>query len=79
MATSSSELLEMNTKSVNTNPFGVYICQLNASGEMFQKFIELKEQGKDLLNACDHHIGHVLNKFLVSLRLTMSGENCIVS
>ena len=45
VATSSNGLLEINTRSVNTNPFGLYTCQLNASGEIFQKVIQLKEQG----------------------------------
>ena len=45
VATSSSELLEIDTKSVSANPFGLYICQLNASGEVFEESTFLKEQG----------------------------------
>ena len=46
VATSSfSGLLEINTKSVSANPFGLYICQLNASGEVFEESTFLKEQG----------------------------------
>ena len=57
VATSSSGLLQISTKSVNANPFGVYTCQLNASREIFQKCIELKEQGTGLSNTCDYHAG----------------------
>ena len=49
VATSSSGMLQINTKSVNTNPFGLYTCQLNASGETFQKFFQLKERGIQLM------------------------------
>ena len=61
VAISSSGLLQISTKSVNANPFGVYTCQLNASGEIFHKFIELKEKGTDLptYTTCNYHAGHV--------------------
>ena len=45
VATSSSGMLEIDTKSVSANPFGVYICLLNASGEIFEESAFLKEQG----------------------------------
>ena len=46
VATSTSGLLQMDSKSVvKRNPFGLYICQLNASGVTFQKSSVLKEQG----------------------------------
>ena len=47
VATSISGQLHIDTKSVNTNPFGLYICQLNASGAMFQRSNTIKEQGID--------------------------------
>ena len=45
VATSSSGMLQTNTKSVNTNPFGLYSCHLNASGAIFKKSYFLEEQG----------------------------------
>ena len=45
VATSTSELLEIDTKGVVANPFGLYVCQLNASGAIFQKSYFLDEQG----------------------------------
>ena len=49
VATSTSGQLQIDTKSVNTNPFGLYICQLNASGAMFQRSNTVKERGIDNL------------------------------
>ena len=49
VATSLSGMLQMNTKSVSANPFGLYICQLNASGEIFEELTFLKEQGLQLV------------------------------
>ena len=37
--------LQINTKDIHANPFGLYICQLNASGEIFEESIFVKEQG----------------------------------
>ena len=51
VSSSSNGSLQIDTKSVDTNPFGLYTCQLNASGEMFQKSYLLKEQGTILLLA----------------------------
>ena len=45
VATSTSGQLQIDTKSVNANPFGLYICQLNASGLAFNETIILKDQG----------------------------------
>ena len=45
VATSLSGMLEINSRSVNANPFGLYNCQLNASGEIFEESTFLKEQG----------------------------------
>jgi hypothetical protein len=45
VATSSHGMLQINTKSVQANRFGLYICQLNASGEIFEESTFLKEQG----------------------------------
>ena len=45
VATSSSGMLQTNTKSVNANPFGLYDCHLNASGAIFKKSYFLEEQG----------------------------------
>ena len=42
---STSGQLRIDTKSVNANPFGLYICQLNASGLIFNETIILKNQG----------------------------------
>ena len=46
VATSTSGQLQIDTKSVNANPFGLYICQLNASGVTFNKTIAIIEQGR---------------------------------
>ena len=45
VATTTSGLLQLNTKTIYRNPFGLHICQLNASGVTFQKSVFLKEQG----------------------------------
>ena len=37
--------IQINSKIVIVNPFGLYICQLNASGEIFEEALLLKEQG----------------------------------
>ena len=37
--------LQIDASSVEKNPFGLYTCQLNASGAIFQKLYILKEQG----------------------------------
>ena len=37
--------LRMDTNSIDVNQFGVYTCQLNASGVTFQKLHFLTEQG----------------------------------
>ena len=60
VAISSSGMLQINMKSVNVNPFGLYTCQLNASGQLFRKFVALKEQGTDKLCTCDHHVCIIL-------------------
>ena len=46
VATSTSGLLQIDSKSVKANPFGLYICQLNASGVTLQKSSVLKERGR---------------------------------
>ena len=46
VATSTSGLLEIDTKTVSANPFGVYICQLNASNIVYNKSIGIKETGE---------------------------------
>ena len=38
--------LQVDTGSVDTNTYGLYTSQLNASGVVFQKSYVLKEQGK---------------------------------
>ena len=45
VAASSTGMLQINTKSVHANTFGLYICQLNASGVIFEESIFVKEQG----------------------------------
>ena len=45
VATSTSGLVQVDSKTVDANPFGLYICQMNASGVMFQTSVVLKEQG----------------------------------
>ena len=49
MTTSTSGQLQIDTKTVNANPFGLYICQLNASGVTFNKTIFIKEQGNHIV------------------------------
>ena len=44
VVTSTSGLLQVDSKSVKANPFGLYICQLNASGVTFQKSSVIREQ-----------------------------------
>ena len=45
VATTTDGLLQLNTMTVNGNPFGLHICQLNTSGVTFQKQVFIKEQG----------------------------------
>ena len=45
VATSTSGLLQIDTESISGRPFGLYTCQLNASGVLFQKSHVIKEQG----------------------------------
>ena len=45
VATSPSGSLQIDTRNVNVNPFGLYTCQLNASGDIFQQSYLLKEKG----------------------------------
>ena len=46
-SSTNSGSLQIDTKSArgDINQFGVYTCQLNASGVIFQKTLFLKEQG----------------------------------
>ena len=44
-ATSLNGIVQINTKSVSAIPFGLYVCQLNASGMIFDETSFLKEQG----------------------------------
>ena len=53
VATSSSGLIETNTKDINANPFGLYNCRLNASGAIFKKSSLLEEQGMATYNNHD--------------------------
>ena len=45
VATSINSSLQINARSINTNQFGLYICQLNASGATFRRSYTLKEKG----------------------------------
>lgn len=45
VATSTGELLKVETMNVKATPFGLYTCQLNTSAGMFQKSIVIKERG----------------------------------
>ena len=45
LSSSTNGSLQIETRSVDTNMFGLYTCQLNASGIIFQKSYILKEQG----------------------------------
>ena len=45
VATSLNGIVQINTKSVSAIPFGLYVCQLNASGMIFDETSFLKEQG----------------------------------
>ena len=70
MATSTSGALQINIKSVNANPFGLYICQLNASGVIFQKSSIIKEQGNDIRvnhNDCGLSIAYFVAAFLMMI------------
>jgi hypothetical protein len=58
VATSSSGLLEINTKNINANPFGLYDCHLNASGSIFKKSSFLEEQGM-----ANYYYGHELTLY----------------
>ena len=82
MATSSSGMLQINTKSVNANPFGLYSCQLNTSGELLNKFFHLKEQGMCIQLSLEHVAMcycSIVYTILVSLRMTMNTVDCVVS
>ena len=73
VATSTDGLLQVETKSVKTNPFGLYTCQLNASGEMFHKSIVLKDRG--IIN--DVMITKSTYRYIhaASLRITLTAES----
>ena len=43
--------LQVDTNGVIANPFGLYVCQLNASGAIFQKSYFLEEKGSDIFVA----------------------------
>lgn len=45
VATSQRRVLQIDTKTIHVTPFGLHICQLNASGVTLQKSVFLKEQG----------------------------------
>ena len=50
VATSLNGIMQINTKSVSAIPFGLYVCQLNASGVIFEETSFLKEQGLHSIN-----------------------------
>ena len=45
LSSSTNGSLQIETRSVDANMFGLYTCQLNASGVIFQKSYVLMEQG----------------------------------
>ena len=49
VSTSDNGSLQIDTKSVDSSPFGLYTCQLNASSVTFQKSYLLKEHGTIIL------------------------------
>ena len=63
VATSSRGMLEINSKNVNTNPFGVYTCQLNVSGEIFEETAFLKEQGLQPVGVVRHNYTQIILSF----------------
>ena len=77
MATSTDGLLQVETRSAKANPFGLYTCQLNASGEMFQKSFVIKERGNDLMITVDIIIQDVygITFDTAALRMTVNTEN----
>ena len=60
VATSSSGMLQITTKSVNANPFGVHTCRSNASGEMFEEETFLKEQGLQPVGIVGQNINNLI-------------------
>ena len=45
VSSSTNGSLQIDTKTIDINSFGLYTCQLNASGVIFTKSYTLKEQG----------------------------------
>ena len=45
VATSLSGIIQINTKRIIANPFGLYVCRLNATGVIFEETSLLMEQG----------------------------------
>ena len=53
LSTSPGSLL-IDTRSINLNQFGLYTCELNASGVIFQKTYILKEQGTMIIDVFNY-------------------------
>ena len=69
MATSSHGMLEINTKTVNANPFGVYTCQQNVSGKIFEKTAFLKEQGLQPVGVIRHNCTQIILSLICDLKI----------
>ena len=69
--------LQIDTRSVDTNQFGLYTCQLNASGVTFQKLYILKEQGTLIIDAFLIITVMMLNSLIIAanLRMTLDIKN----
>ena len=69
--------LQIDTRSVDTNQFGLYTCQLNASGVTFQKLYILKEQGTLIIDAFLIITVMMLNFLIIAanLRMTLDIKN----
>ena len=80
VATSTSGQLQIDTKSVNANPFGLYICQLNASGVTFNKTVFVKEQSNHSVATHDHiiliyHFKSCIQITTANIRITIDAGN----
>ena len=75
LSSSTNSSLQIYTRSVNTSQFGLYTCQLNASGVKFQKSYVLKEQGTMIIDAFLTIAITMLNSLLIAANLRMTLDN----
>ena len=75
MATSTSGLVQIDSKTIiDANPFGLYICQLNASDVTFQRSVLLKEQGITINDIKNIRLRE-FSLIAANLRMTIDARN----